>query len=102
MEKATAGSGTRRVCEGCAAEFVPARPRHRRCWPCWRAAQQAPRPPVAPPMEPRPVLTVDDLRGALALAHPDRHPPERRDQATRVAARLTVALEVARAREAAG
>jgi hypothetical protein len=41
------------------------------------------------------------LKSAIALCHPDRHPPERADLCHRVTAALTVALKAVREREAA-
>jgi hypothetical protein len=46
------------------------------------------------------ILDARTIRAALALAHPDRHPPERAEQATRVTQALSVALTHAREREA--
>jgi len=45
------------------------------------------------------ILDARTIRAALALAHPDRHPPERAE-ATRVTQALSVALTHAREREA--
>ncbi len=43
-----------------------------------------------------PVLDAKTLRDAVALAHPDLHPPERRERAERVTCALIGALERAR------
>lgn len=50
--------------------------------------------------EPRPLAAVPEsavpvalLRDAILLTHPDRHPPARRDQATRVTQQLNALLD---------
>jgi hypothetical protein len=47
------------------------------------------------------VVDEDVLLDAVALCHPDRHPPERFEQANRVTAGLLDLLERARGRKAA-
>lgn len=88
-----------RACSGCGQPFEPSRPYHRRCWSCWgehdRGRSTETREPGAGL-----ILDARTIRAALALAHPDRHPPERAEQATRVTQALSVALTHAREREA--
>jgi hypothetical protein len=77
-----------RVCRRCSAGFYPARPGHRLCWDCWRLEHEKRQPSG-------PTLDEETLRGAVALCHPDRHPAERREAATRITSAL---LEARRAR----
>jgi len=87
---------------GCGESFLAERPWHRMCWPCRRAREDAETRATRPVTEPREVLVLDSrsIRAALALTHPDRHPPERAEQATRTTQALAVALERARELEA--
>jgi len=91
-------SQTSRPCSGCAQPFEPARSFHRLCWACWGEQDRADSPRTRRPA-PRVTSILDArvIRAALALTHPDRHPPERAEQATRTTQELTIAL--ARARE---
>jgi hypothetical protein len=47
------------------------------------------------------VVDAKTLREAVALAHPDLHPPERQERALRVTKALTAALERTRELERA-
>lgn len=94
-----------RPCRGCGNPFTPAKPFHRLCWTCWgehnRAESSGPRAAhegIAPAL---PILDSRTLKAAVALCHPDSHPPERAERATRVTQELTVALARTRELEAA-
>ena len=84
-----------RRCTSCGVDFIAAKRYHRLCWTCWHGDQER-RPPAA-----RPLLDARTLREAIGLTHPDVHPAERRERATAVTAKLTVALEQARQLERA-
>jgi hypothetical protein len=81
-------------CDSCGEPFVAARPYHRRCWDCWH---RAPRPTGGDDLG----RLIGLIREAVLLTHPDRHPPERGEQATRTTARLLGLLGELRARETA-
>jgi hypothetical protein len=83
-----------RRCRDCGQSFEPTRSYHARCWPCWQSEHSQPNREVVRLV---PVLDAPTLREAVALAHPDLHPPERRERATRTTAALLTAL--ARTRE---
>ncbi|HEY7035925.1 MAG TPA: hypothetical protein VH482_31610 [Thermomicrobiales bacterium] len=103
-----------RNCEICGKAFSPDRHWHRQCWSCWHDRHGQPddrydagfrqgfaageakgyaigfgdgalceRADMAST-----ALDPDLLGGAIALAHPDRHPPERQRQANAITARL--------------
>jgi hypothetical protein len=87
-----------RRCRSCDKSFRPEGSWRRLCWPCWRELQaqaEQPRTVVVSPVD------AQLLKSAIALCHPDRHPPERQDLCHRVTAALTVALKAVRGREAA-
>ena len=96
----------RRKCRKCGAGFTTDREHHRLCWTCyWRlrdaGVYDAPgagrdAPPNPPPRTKQLALDVELLRDAVALCHPDRHPPERFDVANRVTAVLLELLHAAR------
>ncbi len=102
-----------RRCLTCGARFEARGAWQKKCWECWRRARaqdlyddgyeagyrnglraglraSRSRPPAVGP--PAPEL----LRAAVALCHPDRHPPERAPEANRVTAELIELLEEAR------
>lgn len=81
-------------CDGCGAAFIPAKPFHRLCRSCSQARFGSG--PASPPRTGGVVLDIETARGALRLTHPDRHPPERQEQATRVTQALSAALDDAR------
>lgn len=87
-----------RRCVDCSAPFEPARHYHRQCWSCWKAENQ---PAPSPIVRSVPILDAATIRSALALVHPDVHPPERQARALRVTQSLTVALARTRALERA-
>lgn len=89
----------RRFCRDCGEPFEPARHFHRQCWACWQAEHS--QPPRARTVRLVPLLDVTTLREAVALAHPDLHPLERRERATRVTAALLDALDRTRELERA-
>ena len=68
-----------RVCRRCDDGFYPARASHYLCRKCWKREAERGRAQQ---------LDEDVLQDAIALTHPDRHPVERRDEATRVTQRL--------------
>jgi hypothetical protein len=84
-----------RACSRCWAQFWPARHYHYLCWDCWRETHPPHRP--QPPRLSGVVLEPELVKAAVTLAHPDRHPPERRELATRVTAALLGALREAAA-----
>lgn len=91
-------SKSSRPCTGCGQPFEPSRPYHRLCWECWQEPTNARRHERLPA---EPLLDAGTLRIAVALTHPDRHPPERAEQATRTTQALTAALARVREIEAA-
>lgn len=78
-------------CGECGAGFVPARYYHQLCRACSTRRFAGEAQPTAGV-----VLDLETARGALRLTHPDRHPPERQEQATRVTQALSAALDDAR------
>jgi hypothetical protein len=90
----------RRPCTNCGGWFEPSKPFHRQCWDCWHEAhdEDPPRPRAVGREVVSPLDSVT-LRGAIALVHPDRHPPERQEEATAITAKLLAALEVVRSTE---
>jgi len=79
-----------RRCSSCGDAFYPDRSYHRLCWECWRRSAPGRRRPAP---SSAPALDAATLRDAVALTHPDRHPPERREAATRITAALLAARE---------
>jgi hypothetical protein len=99
------------ICRSCGDLFESDRRYHRYCWPCYWELRDAGtwddepahgRPPPRPSSTPPP-LELDPrlLRDAIALTHPDRHPPERAKVANAVTAALLELLETARKGKAA-
>ncbi len=88
-----------RRCTDCGQRFTPARDYHVRCWDCWHAQSKAT--PGLPALRLVPVLDARTLREAVALSHPDLHPPERQERALRLTQALTAALDRTRALERA-
>jgi hypothetical protein len=93
------------VCRRCGDSFESDRKYHRYCWPCYWEQRQAGRwheepkpPPRAEPSPPPLELDPRLLRNAIALCHPDRHPPERFKVATSVTAALLELLQTVRKR----
>lgn len=78
-------------CAECGAAFLPARYYHQLCRACSARRFAGEAQPTAGV-----ILDVDTARGALRLTHPDRHPPERQEQATSVTQALNAALDAAR------
>lgn len=95
-----------RYCEDCGEAFVPKGNWQKFCWRCWRARKEkedlqsardegydegyaAGRREAVPPPTP---LSRGILHDAVLLCHPDRHPPERSEQANRVTAVLLALL----------
>lgn len=88
-------SASYRVCRRCSDAFYPARASHYLCRACWKhqAAQRSDargghRGAHVERSAARPELDEDVLRAAIALTHPDRHPVERRAEATRITQQL--------------
>jgi hypothetical protein len=82
-----------RCCYSCDTAFRPDGSWQKLCWPCWRrlrAEEAKPRTVVMSPVD------ADLLKPAIALCHPDRHPPERAEMCNRVTAALTAALKAVR------
>lgn len=93
-----------RRCRSCGERFEPARSHHYLCWDCWR--EQNPsnwhqRRETAPSVQAVAVLDAATIKSAIALCHPDVHPPERRERALRVTQALTGALDRTRQLERA-
>lgn len=63
------------------------------CWSCWRELQGQAAQPKTVVVSP---VDADLLKSAIALCHPDRHPPERADLCNRVTAALVAALKAVR------
>jgi hypothetical protein len=82
-----------RLCRSCSKPFRPEFATMRLCWLCWRELREQ-------AAKPRTVVVsrvdVALLKSAIALCHPDRHPPERAELSNRVTAALTVALKAVR------
>ncbi|MGH2964233.1 MAG: hypothetical protein ACRDMH_02465 [Solirubrobacterales bacterium] len=72
-----------RVCRRCGGGFYPMRASHWLCRACWRHGHRRSR--ITPDAE--------LLLRAISLCHPDRHPAERRDEATRTTQELLAARE---------
>lgn len=86
-----------RACQSCSKSFRPDGDWQKLCWRCWRelkAQAERPRTVVVSPVD------AELLKLAIALCHPDRHPPERQEMCNRVTAALTVALKAVRERAA--
>jgi hypothetical protein len=82
-----------RTCQSCSRPFRPDGKWQRLCWPCWRdlkAQAERPRTVVVSPVD------AQLLKLAIALCHPDRHPPERAEMCNRVTAALVDALKAVR------
>lgn len=79
-------SASYRVCS-CGEAFYPRFASHRLCPSCWRrrSARRDRRQLVEADSTPD---LMGVLRQAITLTHPDRHPPERREQATRTTQEL--------------
>jgi hypothetical protein len=82
-----------RRCRSCDKPFRPEGGWQRLCWRCWRELREQAEKPRAVIVSP---VDADLLRSAIALCHPDRHPPERAELCNRVTAALTVALKAVR------
>jgi hypothetical protein len=98
-----------RRCKRCRSSFNAKKHFHELCWACWRAEREKEQKGAAfregfkAGLERgqdeafqrgyeagrRAALPADStLRGAIALCHPDRHPPERGGEANRITAAL--------------
>jgi hypothetical protein len=92
-----------RRCQDCGARFEAHADYHRLCWRCWRRRRdreltaggyddgysdgyRAGRPAAG--TQPAARLDAELLRGLVQLCHPDRHPPERAELASRSTATL--------------
>lgn len=60
----------------------------RLCWDCWRRQKDGERRVEIVHVEVPVLADAELLRGAIALTHPDRHPPERYELANRITAGL--------------
>ena len=87
-----------RHCRSCDEPLRPEFAAMRLCWACWRELQEQAKQPRTVVVTP---VDADLLKNAIALCHPDRHPPERAELCHGVTAALTVALTAVRDREAA-
>jgi hypothetical protein len=87
-----------RACRRCGETFDTNRSHHRYCWPCyWELRDGGEATPPAPPYTGSPSLEPGLLREAIALCHPDRHPPEQ-ERANAVTAALLDLLTTVRKR----
>jgi hypothetical protein len=82
-----------RLCRSCSEPFRPEFAAMRLCWLCWRELREQAKQPRTVVVSP---IDADLLKSAIALCHPDRHPPERAELCNRVTAALTVALKAVR------
>jgi hypothetical protein len=82
-----------RRCLSCDRSFRPEFATMRLCWPCWRELQAQAKKPRTVAVSP---VEADLLKSAIALCHPDRHPPERARIANAVTAALLELLAAAR------
>ncbi|MDQ3671482.1 MAG: hypothetical protein M3364_03460 [Actinomycetota bacterium] len=89
-------------CSDCGRSFSAKGQWQRRCWTCWRGQEDAKL--IAEGFEAglAAASSLDErlLRDAIALCHPDRHPPERFLLANRVTASLIELLQAATRRAA--
>jgi len=88
-----------RRCQRCTEWFESDRPHHRLCWTCFweiRDAETKTDPPRQPSRAASGALDPGLLLEAIALTHPDKHPPERARAANAVTAALLEALHSAR------
>jgi hypothetical protein len=67
----------------------------RLCWDCWRDRKDGERRVEFVRVEVPVLADAELLRGAIALTHPDRHPPERQELANRITAGLLDLLKKA-------
>jgi hypothetical protein len=82
-----------RRCRSCDTPFRPDGDWQKLCWSCWRrlrAEEEKPRTIVVSPVD------AALLKQAIALCHPDRHPPERAAICNAVTAALVEALKAVR------
>ncbi len=79
-----------RYCTDCHKPFQANGEWQRRCWTCWRSDQyqQALADAYQRGLAAAKPIDPQLLRKAITLCHPDRHPPERAELATRVTAEL--------------
>lgn len=89
---------TWRKCRVCGDRFKAYKAHYHTCFECWTPNQRTRQESRIVLM---PVIDAVTIKAALTLTHPDAHPPERRDRANDVSARLTVALEQTRELERA-
>jgi hypothetical protein len=82
-----------RFCRSCSEPFRPEFAKMRLCWPCWRELREQAKEPRTVVVSP---VDAGLLLSAIALCHPDWHPPERAELCNRVTAALTVALKAVR------
>ena len=82
-----------RRCRSCDRAFRPEGDWQRMCWPCWRSLREQAKQPRTVVVTP---VDAALIKSAIALCHPDRHPPERAELCHRVTAALTVALKAVR------
>jgi hypothetical protein len=73
-----------RVCRRCNDAFYPIRASHWLCRACWKREHDRRRSAD---------LDAATLKAAAALTHPDRQPPERREEAERITKALLGARE---------
>jgi hypothetical protein len=82
-------------CRGCGEWFEPAKAYYHTCPECFGGE------PLESAVRLVPVLDTATIKAALALAHPDVHPPERQRRAHDVSTKLAAALERTRELERA-
>jgi hypothetical protein len=79
-----------RRCDSRDNSFRPEGSWQRLCWPCWRELHDQAKKPRTVVVSP---VDATLLRTAIALCHPDRHPPARAELCHCVTAALAVALK---------
>ena len=95
-----------RGCVSCGVTFEAKGPWMKRCWDCWRRGRDEELVARARAegyltgyrdgLRAAGIPTPDLLKRTVALAHPDRHPPDRAQEANQVTAALLDLLEQAR------
>jgi hypothetical protein len=90
-----------RRCTSCSRQFRAEGQWQKLCWRCWRDLNgHEPRGETLPAAPETTVIDERLLLAAVALCHPDRHPPARAIEENRVTRELLAMLDHARRRAA--